>query len=124
MKYKLRLLIAGFIVSFLLVTTLSILSFTQTGNLTTRVEKVEHTYAVVNAINRLTYELLAIDKAAFRFAVIRDSIFLEDFTTAAKRLFVETERLKAMTGDNQHQRDNVVLLQADEALYLDDCRRL
>ena len=124
MKFRQRLLISGFIVSFILVAALAVISFVQTEKLWKRVERAEHAYSVVNAIGRLNYVLLATDKSAFRFIAMRDSNHYDEFTNAAKTFFTDARRLQQMTADNPQHQDNVVLLQADVALYFDACRRL
>lgn len=124
MKFKQWMLFAGFIMSFLLVAALATVSFIQTSRLAHRVKRVEHTYIVVNAIDSVTYELLSIEKAAFRFVAVRDSEFFRAFSLSVERLGKISDRLKAYATEDSGQRENAVMLQSSLALYINDCRKL
>lgn len=124
MKFRQRLLISGFIVSFMLVAILAVVSFVQTEKLWKRVSLAEHAYSVVQSIGQLHYEMLSIDRAAFRYMALRDSDHYEAFNNSARQFFLEAKHLQDITTDNAQHQDNIVLLQADVALYLNVCRRL
>jgi signal transduction histidine kinase len=124
MKFRQRLLVSGFIISFMLVAALAVVAFVQTEKLWRRVNRAEHAYLVVNAIGQLNNTLLWADKSAFRYLALRDSRHYDDFTAATRQFHLEAHRLQQITRDNPQHQDNVVLLQTDVALYLEACRRL
>jgi signal transduction histidine kinase len=122
MKFKVRLLLVGFLVSFLLVAALSAISFIRTGRLGARVALVEHSYTVTNTINSLKEDLVAMDRTMFRYMVTNDSTYLPSFGTYAGSLQKSTDRLREITNADEKQQEHVITLQADEALYISDCR--
>jgi signal transduction histidine kinase len=123
MKFKQRLLFAGFIISFLVVGALSVLSYVQSIKLAHRVNMVEHTHKVANTINDLSSDLLNVDKAAFRFLAVKDSVYYDMFLLHIDSLLRLTSELKGQTTDSVQQ-NNVVELQSDLAVYTESCRKL
>lgn len=124
MRFKVRLLFAGFFISFLLVGTLTFMSFFQTGRLAHRVKWVEHTHIVVNTTNVMAYDLSILDKTSFRFLLTLDSAYVDTFENGVTSLYKNTETLRSLCADNKAQEANIIGLQSDEALYISDCRAL
>ncbi|MBS1615815.1 MAG: hypothetical protein JST06_06805 [Bacteroidetes bacterium] len=124
MQFRQRLLISGFIVSFVLVAALAVLSFVQTDKLWQRVSQAEHAYQVVNSISQLNYELLATDKAVFRFLSLHDSTHHKVFVQSASHLQTEIAALKILTEDNPEHQVHVQQLQGDATLYFSACHSL
>lgn len=124
MQFRQRLLVSGFIVSFVLVATLTVISFVQTNTLWEQVNRSEHAYQVVNSIDQLNVEMLTSDKAVFHFLALRDSAHYKLFNQSASRFFTEVSALTVLTEDNPEHQQHLFQFRADMTQYFDACRRL
>ena len=117
MKFRLRLLLTAFAVSFVLVAMLSLISLLRFSQLTTQGSWVEHTYNVRELITTLESGSRALDDAEFRFLATRDSSYRLQFIESLKKIADDTRRLKALISDNQAQTATLILFQSDVQLY-------
>jgi signal transduction histidine kinase len=117
MKFRLRLLLVAFAVSFLLVGILSVVSISRFSRLSSRVNAVEHSYEVSNLINTLDEQVRELDKNEFRYLVSADNRFLREFEAAFHRIRKISDSLKALTLDNPAQQGHIVLFNSDMMLF-------
>ncbi len=117
MRYQLRLLLSGFIVSFLVVVALAALSFFRIHRLDARISQVEHTYTVINTINLLNDGLQEMNRTSFRYATGGDTAFLERFNETEQRWNTFCDSLKRLTSDNPSQQASITMLRSDMSIY-------
>ena len=117
MKFRLRLLLVAFAVSFLLVAALSALSISRFSQLRDRVDSVEHSYHLVNIINGLDEKVRELDMNEFRFLVTKDSSFFYGYEKAAIQVKRASDSLKALTRDNMTQQASVIMFESDMTLF-------
>ncbi len=117
MKFRFRLLLVAFSVSFILVAALSTLSISRFSQLRERVDSVEHSYHLVNVIDVLDEQVRELDMNEFRFLVTKDSSFFYGYEKAAIRVKKATDSLRALTRDNPTQQAFIVLFGADMTLF-------
>ncbi len=123
MKFRLRLLLAAFAVSFLLVGALSAISISRFAQLSTQVSSVEHSYKVVKMINELDDEVRELDRNEFRFLVSGDSSFFLAYEQTALELKEKSDSLKELVSDNPTQHTFIIRFETDMRLYLAASRR-
>lgn len=131
MKFKIRLLFAAFIVSFLFVAGLTAISFYHVTRLSTGVGLVEHSHQVTDSLAGIDNNLQNIQKATFRFTVTHDSAYLADFEQSSNALDQAFPQLKRLLEDveqrqikGQEQKDNLIKLKSDFAIFYKDCQDL
>lgn len=124
MKFRLRLLIAAFGVSFLLVAILSAISFLRFSQLASRMNSVESSHTAVRHINTLEQCLSELDKAEFRFLLTHDSSYLEPFTPTMHRIRIVGDSVRQLVSDNQRQLDRLVMFRSDLKLHMNALRSI
>jgi signal transduction histidine kinase len=117
MKFRLRLLLVAFTVSFLLVTALSSVTISRLSQLRDRVDSVEYSHALVNRIDHLEELVQAMDANHFHFLIGRDSVFLRNYDTLKNEVFSSADDLLKLIKSNPEQHGLIVLFESDMALY-------
>jgi signal transduction histidine kinase len=124
MRFRLRLLIVAFAVSFLLVGILSVISYLRFSKLAGRMQSVESSHLVVGQINTLEQCLAELDKAEFRFLLTHDSSYLQPFMPTVHRIRLIGDSIQAQLSGNGLQADRLVIFRSDLKLYLNALRSI
>ncbi len=124
MRFRLRLLIVAFAVSFLLVGILSAISFMRFSRLAGRMHAVESSHIVVGQINGLEQCLDELDKAEFRFLLTHDSSYLMSFTPVIHRIRLLSDSIQSLIPSQGLQTDRLVMFRSGLKLYLNALRRI
>src|SRR6187401_2509748 len=117
MKFRLRLLLVAFTVSFLLVTALSSVTISRLSQLRDRVDSVEYSHALVNRIDHLEELVQAMDANHFHFLISRDSVFLRNYDTLKEETFSSADDLLKLIKNNPEHHGLMVLFESDVAMY-------
>ena len=117
MKFRIRLLLTAFAISFILVASLSAISYRRFSQLNKRVGLVEHSYAVSNLINVLDDHVRELDKAYFRYLVTEDDSFRQNYFHHYANLQSTIKDLGDLTSDNKIQQNLLVMFKTDLSLY-------
>lgn len=124
MRFRLRLLIVSFAVSFLLVAILSVISFLRFSRLASHMQSVESSHAVIRHLNTIQQCIAALDKAEFRFLLTRDSSYLAPLTPAIHRIRIVGDSIGALIPDDHRQTDRLVMFRSDLTLHMNALRRI
>jgi len=116
-KFRIRLLLIAFAVSFILVASLSAISYRRFSQLNKRVGLVEHSYAVSNLINVLDDHVRDLDKSYFRFLITGDDSFRQNYYRHYNELKGSIKELADLTSDNKIQQNLLVIFKSDLNLY-------
>lgn len=117
MKFRLRLLLVAFTVSFLLVTALSSVTISRLSQLRDRADSVEYSHGLVNRIDALQELVQEMDASQFHYLISRDSLFLKKYETLKAETENASDTLQVLTRNNQGHQGLMVLFESDLALF-------
>lgn len=117
MKFRIRLLLVAFTVSFLLVTALSSVTISRLSQLRDRVDSVEYSHSLVNRIDELQELVQSINENQFHFLISRDSAYYRNYERLKTETALAADTLRSLTKSNPGHQGLMVLFESDLALF-------
>jgi len=105
MKKRLRLIITGFCISFIMMVALSYISVKRFGQLNSYFNSVEHTFTVISKLDDLESTIKDIDRFERGYLLTHDTSYLSLLKGPAASVLAKADSIKKMSDDKDAQED-------------------